>query len=88
MVAWTEIPSAHTPAGSECVSSESWPHGLCNGQFDFRHQRVKSLLSSGGIPAFARKIDAVLALLAHFFFFHHKKSLLRTRNFLRGGAKL
>jgi hypothetical protein len=34
---------------------------------------VKSLLLSGGIAAFARKFDAVLALLAHLFFLHHKK---------------
>jgi CRP-like cAMP-binding protein len=33
--------------------------------------RVKSLLLSGGIAAFARKFDAVLALLAHLFFLDH-----------------
>jgi len=34
---------------------------------------VKSLLLSGGIAAFARKFDAVLALLAHLFFLHHRQ---------------
>jgi hypothetical protein len=29
-------------AGSELVTGESWPHGPCNGRFDFRHQSVKS----------------------------------------------
>jgi hypothetical protein len=41
---------------------------------DFRWQRVKSLLSSGGISVFARKIDAVLALLAHSFFLDHSEA--------------
>jgi hypothetical protein len=35
--------------------------------------RVKSLLLSGGIVAFARKIGAVLALLAHSFFLDHSE---------------
>ena len=78
-VAWTEIPSADTPP-TPSMSSESWRHGLCNGRFDFRYQRVKSSLSSGGIPAFARKIDAVLALLAHLFFFIIRSRLLRIRD--------
>ena len=78
-MAWTEIPSADTrPTPS--MSSESWRHGLCNGRFDFRHQRVKSSFSSGGIPAFARRLDAVLALLAHLFFFIIRSRLLRIRD--------
>jgi hypothetical protein len=48
---------------------------------------VKSLLLSGGIAAFARKFDAVLALLAHLFFLHHWK-LSSAHSELWGGTNL
>jgi hypothetical protein len=76
----------HPPAPSVC-RGKSWPHGLCIGRFDFRHQSVKSSFLSGGIPAFARKFDAVLALLAHLFFLHHWK-LSSAHSELWGGANL
>jgi hypothetical protein len=40
---------------------------------DFSMARVKSLLLSGGIAAFARKFAPVLALLAHSFFLDHSE---------------
>jgi CRP/FNR family cyclic AMP-dependent transcriptional regulator len=48
-----------------------------SGLFDFRDQSVKPLFSAGGTPAFARRLDAVLALLAHLFFFIIRSRLLR-----------
>jgi hypothetical protein len=87
-VASTEMPSADNPPGSELVSSESWPHGLRSGRFDFRHERVESLFPSRGIPAFAWKIDAILDLLAHLFFLQQRKLASAQSELWRWGMRL
>jgi hypothetical protein len=49
---------------------------------------VKSSFPSGGIPAFARRIDAILDLLAHLFFLHQRKLASAQSELWRWGMRL
>jgi hypothetical protein len=57
--------SRHLPLRTQ----SSWPHGLCIGRFDFRHQIVKPLFSSGGradLPAHLKLFSPFLRIYNSF----------------------
>jgi hypothetical protein len=73
-VARTEMRSPATTAPS------AWPHGLCIGWFDFRHQIMKPLFSSGGranLPAHLALFSPFLRIYSSFII---GSCLLRIRN--------
>jgi hypothetical protein len=61
------------------LSSKSWPLGLCIARFDFKHQIVKPLFSSGGradLPAHLKLFSPFLRIYTSFT----GSCLLRIRN--------
>jgi hypothetical protein len=78
-MARTEIRSPAT-LPLRALSSKSWPHGLCIGRFDFRHQIVKALFSSGGradLPAHLKLFSPFLRIYSSFII---GSCFLRIRN--------
>ena len=62
------------------LSSKSWPHGLCIGQFDFGHQIVKPLFSSGGRADLPTHLKLFSPFLRIYTSFITGSCLLRSRN--------